>query len=69
MLRTFAEPTLRAAVPGLISESHNDPVAGARLAQRSAEYDAALRAIVDDAGDAAENSKKQHPIGSHCSST
>ena len=49
MLRTFAEPTLRAAAPGLISESHNDPVAVARLAQRSAEYEAALRVIVGEA--------------------
>ena len=58
-----AEPALRAAVPGLISESRNDPVAVGRLAERSAEYDAALRMIVDEAVTRREL-EEQHTIAS-----
>ncbi len=46
VLRRFADPAVRAAVPGLISEHYRDAAARARVGSRSAGFEDTLLAIV-----------------------
>jgi AcrR family transcriptional regulator len=65
VLRRFADPALRAAVPGLISEYHQDPAGRARVGARSAAFEGSLLAIVGPAvtsGDLPSTAVDQVPL-------